>query len=166
MVNRHFLALVLFVSLSHNSNAEIGRSVATNQAQAIEQGNAALNDGYVNQLKSQVSMMERGNQALDDGYLDNLVDQYRDQVVSASEEYTSIEAIEKVKAKANSITYKILITDAMGEGQLKLIFGQLAHRSDVTFVIRGLLDTEKTINDVSARLVRLLVDFERFQELF
>lgn len=62
----------------------------------------------------------------------------------------------KQTATNNDVLYKILITDAMGDTELRTLISSLSHRKDVSFVTKGFLPTDRTFGDISKRLFRLL----------
>lgn len=138
MVNRLvpiFLSSILLASYSHISVAGDEHDIANGYDQAVKSGKDLLPDGFLESLIKQSDSLTRSSFAL------------------TSEEPTY--------SKINEpIIYKILISDAMGEGEIKRLFHSLSHREDVVFVLRGLLPTEKTITDVGRRIVNLLKETE------
>ena len=134
MVNRLvliFLSSILLASYSHISVAGDEYDIANGYDQAVQSGKDSLPDGFLEGLIKQNDALTRSSFAL------------------TSEEPTY--------SKMNEpIIYKILISDAMGEREIKRLFHSLSHRKDVVFVLRGLLPTEKTITDVGRRIVDLL----------
>ena len=60
----------------------------------------------------------------------------------------------------DQITFKILVSDAMGRSDLIRIFDEFAYRDDVTFYIRGFLPQERTFNDIGMRIINLVRDLD------
>jgi conjugal transfer pilus assembly protein TraW len=138
MVNRFvptLLSSVVLATYSHICAANIEHDIASGYDQAVQFGQQRLPEGYLENLIKQ-------NQALSHSSL-----------MPASEEnqYSKVD---------EPIVYKILISDAMGEREIKRLFRALSHREDVVFVLRGLLPTEKTITDVGRRIVNMLKETE------
>ncbi|ELA9367471.1 hypothetical protein QUN99_003361 [Vibrio parahaemolyticus] len=137
MVIRNTFLASLIVLTSFSVNAEIGQSIANNQQQAIERGQASLDPSFLGQLAQGRDLVPMAR--------------------SVSEEslYSPNET-----AISEDITYKILISDAMGKRDIKALLRDLGHRSDVVFVVRGLLPKERTINDVGIRIINLVKGFD------
>lgn len=115
---------------SHICNANVEHDLAGQRSSAIEQGKALLTDDYITSLISKSESIQR--------------QQFSEEPYSEPQE----------------ITYKILISDSMGKQEIRNLLWHYKHRSDVSFVVRGLLGSERTITDVSRRIVSLVSDFE------
>ncbi|BEI26508.1 TrbC family F-type conjugative pilus assembly protein [Vibrio cholerae] len=137
MVVRNILLGTLFALNTYALSADIGQSIASGQQQAIARGQAALEPSFLGQLSQEING--------------------RIQPISAASEeiYSGGEA-----STSDDVVYKILISDAMGEREIKALFRDLGHRSDVAFVVRGLLPQERTINDVGMRIIQLVKGFD------
>lgn len=107
------------------------------------------------------SALQAGKESLSNGYVEELMEEntnlQKDLVGLGDDD--GFNKIGESLGPNNEITYKILVSSAMGDIELKRLFKDFSHRKDVSFVIRGLLPTERTINDVSKRIYGLLKDF-------
>ncbi|HCG6133833.1 TrbC family F-type conjugative pilus assembly protein [Vibrio sp. 1733] len=110
-------------------------SIVQSKQTALTQGQNALGDEYMNKLL-------RKNEAIHSATFSTKV---------ATEHQDSVEP-------QTDIYYVILVSDAMGKRELKHLFKSLSHRNDVSFVVRGILPTEKTITDVGKRIIGLIKD--------
>ncbi|NOI31843.1 hypothetical protein [Vibrio coralliilyticus] len=121
--------------------------------------NAALANGDFasNIARSKQDAIAAGQAALDTGFIDGLIGMNQD-ISSRSMPMPEQVREEKPLAPKHGQMYYVLITDAMGDDELKILFNSLAHRKDVVFVVRGLLPTEKTITDVGVRIIKLVRD--------
>lgn len=137
MVIRNVALTSLIALIPFSVNAEVGQFIANSQQQAIAKGKAALDPSFLGKLTQDTV---------------SVISEY-----GVSEEFhdTAIEA-----TMNNDITYKILISNAMGEQNIKALLRDLGHRSDVVFVVRGLLPEERTINDVGMRIINLVKGFD------
>lgn len=119
---------------------------------------AFANDDFAQEMaRSRQNAIASGQQALDAEFIDSLIGGVESKH-SAFKAAPSPMKQETPIAPKTGTMYYVLITDAMGEGELKYLFNSLAHRKDVAFVVRGLLPTEKTITDVGMRIVNLVRD--------
>lgn len=98
--------------------------------------------------------IEAGKKMLDTKFIDSLI--------GSAEKVQSKQSMEQPQeqpvAPQYGTKYFVLITDAMGDSEIKQLFNSLAHRDDVAFVVRGLLPSEKTITDVGKRIINLVRD--------
>ncbi|PMK78548.1 hypothetical protein BCT94_05530 [Vibrio breoganii] len=97
------------------------------------------------------SAIGKGKAMLDDGFIEHLLLEKEGVVETADKD---------LFVTADSLHHVILISDAMGLVELHQLFKALEYRDDVTFAIRGLLQNEKTINDVGMRILHLLDGFQ------
>lgn len=142
-IRSFLLSSVALAMLSHTCIAGTEYDLANDQAQAIERGKALLNDDFLNSLiANSKEHSERGQ---------------------ASEEYQQFQADRLKQLPQNNktvadthIRYAILISDSMGDEEIHNLMRDLNHRKDVSFVLRGLLPTEKTITDVGKRIHDLI----------
>lgn len=130
MVKRLFLAALFSTLLTAYLPASDGHDTANAYDQAIESGKQLLPENYIGSLIELNKAVTRPK-------------------------WHNTEEINHPKAD-KAILYKILISQAMSESDLKQLFQALEHRKDVVFVLRGLLLTEQKINDVSKRIIAMI----------
>lgn len=134
MVNLRLSTLLMssiVVMYSHTSSATTAHDLASQKATTIEQGTALLTDDYIS------SLIERSEAVVNS---------------SVSEE--------PQKGVVSNAHYKVLISSSMGDKNIRNLLMAYKHRTDVSFVIRGLLPEEKTIPDAGMRIFRLVADFD------
>lgn len=165
------LSTSLIVLSSHASMASIDYDIANDHANALSAGVNTLSPEYLNDLaqaqeslimsdrageESQISVnTRRGAEQVSPELINNII-------AKQKEAYKSVEVKQGQKPsvieKSNAISYKILISDSMGKDRLQQLIQSFEHSKNVSFVIRGLLPTETTINDASKRIINLVVD--------
>jgi conjugal transfer pilus assembly protein TraW len=133
------LSSVALAVFSHTSIASVEHDLAKNQSQALERGKAALDDGFID------SLINRNTEKIN-----------QEATSEESQLHLHEESNKPVSDRSPTNRYTILISDAMGDEALLQLFHSLEHRTDVSFVLRGLLPTEKTITSVGRRIVTLL----------
>ena len=136
---RTLLSLILLsgtaLTGSSTEYSSMPNSIVQSKQASLTQGQKVLGDEYMNKLL-------RKNEAIHSATFATEV---------ATEQQESIEP-------KTDIHYVILVSDAMGQRELKHLFKSLSHRNDVSFAVRGTLPTEKTITDVGKRIIGLIKD--------
>lgn len=138
MVRMNAVTLGLIISFSNVAYASAELSELTNEI-----------------VQSKQSALEQGQRLLGSDYIEKLTGK-SDSIHSSV--FTSDVSNEQSKQLTDEIRYVILVSDAMGKHELKQLFNSLSHRKDVSFVVRGILPSEKTITDVGKRIIDLVKD--------
>jgi conjugal transfer pilus assembly protein TraW len=136
---RTFLATVAMLAFSQNS-------AATSQTDQIA-------DSYSNALKS-------GQAYWNQEQIDQLQKPMLDLIEQLSGKEIQTKNGDHESAISEEILYKILITDAMGDDEIRSLITSLQHRKDISFVTKGFLPEDRTFGDISRRLFRLLSGLE------
>lgn len=110
----------------------VAGSSEINPQKKIKEGLDALGSDYIKQLQSKNKRIQQN-------------------ALSASMDVKESE----LNSESTGRFFTILISDSMGESEIKRLFREFKGREDVRFVLRGLLPREKTINDVMKRIYRL-----------
>lgn len=132
MVSRIVLPVLLLL-MTQSSIADVGSELAQQTQAAMERGKAALDPDFLANLTGKTQAIQS--------------QVYRGDVIKAEQSKPELH-------------YTILVSSSMGDDNLKTLFRSLAHRKDVSFAIRGLLSSEKTITDVGKRIINLIKDFK------
>jgi len=140
MVTRIVLVSLLWL-VTHSCIADVGSEVAKNTQAAMERGQAALEPDFLTNLT-------------------NHAQQAQSQIYDSPDSTVSTAHQSLHNLGDGPIHYTILVSESMGEDNLKSLFRSLAHRKDVSCAIRGLLPEEKTINQVGMRIISLIKDFK------
>lgn len=157
MLVRSLLASSMLVVCSHS----------VTYANSIEHGLANQQRTPVNQAGNELRLVaseenhkqqaiERGLAALDSGFIASVLNQHN----KIQKEFVGGLTKDHVGNQASSVQFKILISDAMGEQALQSLLEAYQGVDNVSFVLQGLLPTERTITDVSRRMMRLAAHFE------
>ena len=118
--------------------------------------------GEYDSINDKQIAIQKGTDILTQNYIDKLILNSKEMQQNA---LASHEPINKEIGIAPMRHYKILISDSMGEDALNALFKEYQYRDDVSFVIRGLLPTERTFNDAAQRIMRLMQGFEQIPNI-
>ena len=102
--------------------------------------------------------IQKGTDILTQDYIDSLINHSQEVQQKALASY---EPSNKPVGLPSVRHYKILISESMGDTALNALLKEYQHRNDVSFVIRGLLPTERTFNDAAQRIMRLMQGFKQ-----
>lgn len=133
------LSMIMLSICSVKTFASVENEIVNSQSKALSQGKAALSENFLDNLVG--SKSERTEQGAHQAMMN-----FETPQPQTSQKETA----------SNNIKFTILISDAMGERELLNLFKSLEHRDDVSFSIRGLLPTERTINDAARRIMRII----------
>ena len=114
--------------------------------------------GEYDSINDKQTAIQKGTDILTQDYIDNLILNSKEIQLNA---LASHESIKREISIAPMRHYKILISDSMGGDALNTLFKEYQYRDDVSFVIRGLLPTERTFNDAAQRIMRLMQGFKQ-----
>ncbi|EKA5635892.1 hypothetical protein OKZ62_001796 [Vibrio navarrensis] len=135
MVKTSVAIAIALLSAASNANSFDAQAIVESKQQAMDAGKKALNENFIE------SLVNRTNQ-------------------TQMDLFQSAEIERQKVLQDNGFRYIILISDSMGESELKNLFEAFAYREDVSFVIRGMLPTERTITDINMRIIKLIKELK------
>lgn len=163
MVSTRLVFVVsLFAMHSHISVANDEYNLANDYEQAVLDGQSTVTPEFLDALISnkealtggiseEPNNVSQGASRVNPDFITTITNKKKDA-------YNQVKQGQKkeLPVSTNQVTYKILISDSMGKENLQHLIKSLSHRKDVSFVVRGLLPSETTINDVSKRIITLV----------